>query len=408
MPLPDVTISLANGNLGRLPTSEDGIAAIIVSGVAVAGKFALGDVIGPILSLADAEALGITEDYDTTNKCLAWHHIRDFYAECGSGNKLYVMVVAATVSMENICADGGGYVDTLLNTAQGKIRFVGITRVPDATWTPNYVGGFDEDVFLAIENLKTIQANEFAAHRPVRFVVEGIDWQGNVGSTQDLTDTATGPNANMVSIVMGQVPDHYAVDALTQKSAAVGMFLGTLAAIPVHYSAARVKNGALSQDEMNLSDGTAIEDISITNTTALNDKGYVFGRTITGLAGKYWNGDSTACPVTDDYCFFSRGRVIDKAARITYTTYVQNLNDVVEVNTTTGKIAAAVIKNYEAQLEAAISTQMAGEISGVKVYIDPNQNVLANDTINVEVSVVPVGIAKFITVTLAFDNPFTA
>lgn len=405
MPLSDVSISLGNGNLGRLPNSEDGIAAIVVSGVAVGGSFALGEVLGPFLSLKDAEDMGITAAYDVTNTCMAHSHIKDFYAAAGSGNQLYVMVVAKTVTLAQQAANAGVYAKTLLATALGKIRFLGLTRVPDGAYTPTYANGLDTDITAAIAALKVMHAAEFTDHRPVRFVVEGRDWQGNAGTTLDLTDTATGPNANQVMLVIGQNRDAAALHAGAAESAAVGLMLGTLAANRVHYSAARVKSGMLPIDNVGLSDGTAITAMTTTDLNALNDKSYVFIRAITGVAGKFWNSDFMACPETDDYCFMSRGRVIDKAARITYATYVTELNDDVEIGSD-GKMAAAVIKNYESILETAIGTQMAGEISDVSVYIDPNQNVLANDTINVEVSIIPRGLARFITVTLAYSNPF--
>ena len=53
--LPRVTTALGNGNLGKVQASEDGIALLIVSGIAVSGKFALGDVQGPFTSLKGAE-----------------------------------------------------------------------------------------------------------------------------------------------------------------------------------------------------------------------------------------------------------------------------------------------------------------------------------------------------------------
>lgn len=405
-PLPDVSITLGNGNLGRLAQSEDGVAGIIVSGVAVGGQFALGDVLGPFLSIKDAEAKGITRAYDITNTCLAWHHINSFFQEAGNGNPLWVMVVAKTVTLTDQALNTNAYAKKLLTAAGGKIRICGLTRVPQTGYTPTYDSGLDTDITDALGNLKDLFAEEFADHRPVRFVVEGRDWQGNAGTSLDLTDTA-GVTCNVAMVVIGQDRDMAAAHAAAAKSAAVGLMLGTLARSRVHHSAGRVKSGALSIDNVGLSNGTAIQLMTTTDLNALNDKGYVFMRIITGVAGKFWNGDSMACPETDDYALMSRCRVIDKAARITYTTYVNELLDDIELDPNTGRMAVAVVKNYEAIIEAAVGTQMAGEISGVGAYVDPAQDVLSDDEVDIELNIVPRGLAKNISVALSYARSIT-
>ena len=92
---PDVLIEQTDGNLGRVSANVDGITALVVSGVAVVGKFALGQVL-TIFSKQDAIALGIDEDYDQANKTLAFQHISDFYKGAGEGNKLYVICLLYT------------------------------------------------------------------------------------------------------------------------------------------------------------------------------------------------------------------------------------------------------------------------------------------------------------------------
>lgn len=99
--LPNVTVIESNGNLGLLPANEDGASGIIVTGVA--GSFALGDVLGPFTSLKEVEDIGIDAAYDTTNSVLAHRHISDFFEGAGQGTKLYVMVVASTVTMTQMC-----------------------------------------------------------------------------------------------------------------------------------------------------------------------------------------------------------------------------------------------------------------------------------------------------------------
>lgn len=44
MALPNVTINLENGNLGRIAQSDDGVAGLILTGAAVSDKLALNEV----------------------------------------------------------------------------------------------------------------------------------------------------------------------------------------------------------------------------------------------------------------------------------------------------------------------------------------------------------------------------
>ena len=138
MSLPGNTITLGNGNIGAL-SGDDGVMGLMVSGIAVAGKFALGDVLGPFHSTQDAIDKGITPEYDTTNTTLAYKHIKDFFDEAGNGRPLYVMVVAKTVTLSQQVDKDLTHAKKLLTTAGGRIKFVGATRVPDGAYAPVYL-----------------------------------------------------------------------------------------------------------------------------------------------------------------------------------------------------------------------------------------------------------------------------
>lgn len=101
MAAPKVTINLQNGTLGQVANTEDGVAGLVCTGIAATG-LALGTS-AQIFSLADAEALGITSTYDTTNTVNVWKSIKDFYAQAGTGKELWIMIVAKTTTMQTIC-----------------------------------------------------------------------------------------------------------------------------------------------------------------------------------------------------------------------------------------------------------------------------------------------------------------
>lgn len=403
----DVKIIIGNGALGRASQALDGVSALIGTGVAVADKFALGDVLA-LRSLGDAEALGITESYDTTNKSLLWHHIRDFYRNAGDGTELYVMPVVNTVTMEDMADPEEDYAALLLDQLQGRVRLLIITRTPGASYSPTHTGQFDPDVFAAAANAQLLYASEFAKHRPIQIFIEGRDFQGTAASARDIRNASMGLNANRVSIVMCQSATVAEKDALFAGYAAVCIAAGRAAGISVQRNIGRVKDGAVVIDgEAALSDGTLISEATGTALDALDGFGYVFLFNRDGKVGYFFNGDHTACPISDDYAYISRGRVIDKAARLIRAVYLEELLDDVDVDPNTGKLAPAVVKAYQRAGEKSIEVNMQAnnEVSGVRVFVDPDQNILSTDKVVTVVRIVPRGMVNEFEILLSYENP---
>jgi hypothetical protein len=407
-----VNITLSNNNLGRVNSADDGISGIIVSGVAVSGQFALGDVLGPYTSVADAEADGIDSAYDVANTCLAWQHINDFFEQAlewgVKGPQLYVMVVAKTLTMANICDKANAYAKLMLTTAAGKIRLLAVTRVADGAYTPTFAGQLEVDMWTGIDNLMALRTEEFSLHRPVDFFIEGRNWQGNVSSTQDLRDASTGPDANRVSIVLGGDKAIVDLGSHAVDYAAVGKALGAAAAIAVQRKISRVKNGKLAMSgAATTSNGALLSVLTDAQITSLETKGYILIQPHVGLAGYYFNCDANACPITDDYAYKSKSRPIDKVCRIARTTYLNELDEDLELDQATGRLAGASIKGLQKVIDDAVNGQMSskGEISAIRTFIDPEQDILTDDEIDIELNIVPKGYASTINVTVGYENP---
>lgn len=408
MAAPDVKITLSNNNLGRAAANEDGIMGFVLSGVAVPTKFALGDILGPFRSLKDAEAKGITQANDITNTVMLWHHVRDYFDEQQGTSPCYVMPVAKTVTLAQMADQAQPYVKKLVEGTNGKCRVVAIGRIPDNSYAPVYTDELDTDIRAAAVAGHALVGYEQGLHRPFRLLIEGRDFQGDVADLLDLRDGTAGPNANTVGVVLGQDADVAAVNAAYAQHASIGRVLGRMARIPVQRNIARVKDGPTGTVNAALSDGTAMTAVDDADLNTLHDKGYIFFRAYADLAGWYFNGDSAACPIEDDYASISRGRTIDKAARITYVTYIQEVQNDIEIDTTTGQLPEAVAKGLEGIVESAIGSLMAGEISGVGAFVDSAQNILATDELAIEVSAVPRGMMGAIKVTLGFAVKLTA
>lgn len=403
----DVTVIIGNGNLGRASEVLDGVAALIGTGVSVAGGFALGDVLA-LRSLADAEGFGITELYDDENSSLLWHHIRAFYENGGEGSELYVLPVANTVTLTQMADKTGTHAPALLASLAGRVRLLGITRVPPAEYAPVSVNQFDPDVFTAAVKLQELAVSESAKHRPIQCFIEGRGFSGDASSVKQLRDETSGLNANRVSVVIGQDSEVTGFGEYSLNSAGVGIILGRVAAIPVQRNAGRVKDGSIQlHGEASVSSGELVSAFTDAELTALNSAGYVMLIRRDGTTGYFVNNDHTACPLTDDYAYVHRGRVIDKAARLVRSVYLQELLDDVDVDAATGKLAASVVKNYQRLAEKSVEVNMLAksEISGVSVFVDPDQNILSTDKIVTVMRIVPKGMVNAVEVLLSFSNP---
>lgn len=394
MALPKVSITLLNNQLGQTAQTEDGIAGLIMTGIAT-GEIALGES-KQIFSLADAEALGLDAAYDVTNTTNVHKTIADFYRLAGDGAELWIQIVAKTTLMASICDEASDILKKLLNDSGGRIRIAAITRVPDSGYTPVYADELDPDVIAAAAKAQSL-ANTFASQfKPVRIILDGRDFQGTVGSLLNLKQSSY----NRVAVMLG-------TDVSGSANAAVGLALGRLANIPVQRNIGRVKDGDLGIAAAYLTgQSTLIDALTPAQQDQVHDKGFIFMRKYPAKNGYFFNDDPTATASTDDYNSIARGRAIDKAITIANTVYTDELLDDLDVDEN-GFIDAAVVKDYQGKIKRAIDAQMTirDEISGARVFIDPKQNVLANNKVNVNLFIRPKFYSKEIAVTLGFENP---
>jgi hypothetical protein len=389
MPLPNVNITIANGQLGRVAVVDDAVAGMVLSGQATE-ELALSTPV-QLFSFAQLTALGIDED---TNP-LAYKDVKAFYNQAGEGAELWIMLVSNALSLEDICDETLGYAKNLLDAAAGRIRLLGINRELPSEYDPIINDGLDPDVFLALANLEAMAGHYSEAYKPFRSLLPGLLFDdANVAQLRDLKENSD----NHVAIMLG---------CDTSDSVAIGLALGRLAAIPVQRNIARVKDGDVGLAAAYFHDGTPTADMEA-NWGSMHDKGYIFFRRIYGKSGFFFTDDPTATADTDDFSSIARGRVIDKALVIAYRTFVEELNEEIPVKADTGYVAHALIAAWKTNIEQALGINMTAkkEIVKAECYIDPNQNVLATDTIYATIKILPVGYAKFIEITLGLSNPY--
>ena len=261
--LSDVSIVRQQG-LGKTAVRQDGIAGLVADGVALLDKVAL-ETPFVVTSLSEAESLGITEQYDKTNKVLLWHHISDFYAEAPRGTSLYVVLVAKQTEMVDSLDVSDGAARKLLSYAKGAVKLLAVTSMSD-DWDSS------GDKVSAAQALYDWAA---ARNKAVQILLEGRAFSHDAYiKLRELT-------ANRVSVVIGHDAAVAAEDTAYANYAAVARFMGRLAAIPVSRDAGRVRTGAVNIATAGLSDGKKATDPDYYDDdqlSAIDSAGYIFLR----------------------------------------------------------------------------------------------------------------------------------
>lgn len=386
MALPNVTINLANGALGRALASADGVAGLILTGTGE-GTLALNTVV-QLSSSRDLVNLGVTE----ANNPLAVKKVNAFYKQTGDGAELYLIVVPEATLLTSMCDTA---LRKLIDGANRRIRMVGINRIPSAGYEADTTNsGIDFDAIMAASNAQSLAEDYASQVNPFRVFLPGILWDGGTAHLFAPRENST----NRVGFVLSS-------DAKFGDFASpcIGQVLGRAAAIKVNYSIARVKDGAIQSGKAYWADGSDYA-VHAGKADLLNDAGYIFYRTIIVRNGYYLNDDPMAAPLTDDYSSLNLGRVIDKAIIQAYTAYIDEINENIQVDSS-GKIPPALCTYFERRIENAVAVTMQNEISAFDASINPEQNILSSSRMDVVCRITPTAVLRQIVVSLGFQNP---
>lgn len=385
MSLPNVRVLIQNGQLGGLLQFAEGITGIIGTGTAVSSKIQIGDP-RTVFNLQDAIAIGIT----VADNPYMYRQVSEFYSISGNiGQELNIMIVADTMAQSDMVdnTNVNGAVK-LLNFATGRIRLLITYFKAPGGYTLVTTNGIDDDVYDAITNAQVL-AEAYAANiTPLRVLLEGREFTGTTSALTDL-NTLT---KNRSAVLIG--------GTLNDKSCSTGLAMGMAASLPVQRKISRVQNGSLPINAAYV--GTALVD-TFSGIGAIHDKGFITIRKFPTQGGYFFSSDHMAAGATDDYYLLARGRVIDKAQVLTYGVYVQEVdNDVILI--AGGKLDPGVIAYLQNKIEEEIKDSMVakGECSDVIAFIDPNQDIITNNELNLSVTLLGVGYLGNITVNLGF------
>lgn len=125
--------------------------------------------------------------------------------------------------------------------------------------------------------------------------------------------------------------------------------------------------------------------------------------TYDGFADSYFNDSHTMDDAVSDYAYIENVRTMDKAVRGIRKALLPKLGGELYVNAETGQLASYEVE-YLTELanKPLEDMQKAGELSGMLVEIDPDQDVLSTSELEFVIKQVGVGVLRRIRCKIGF------
>lgn len=383
----NVTFTIQSGGLGRPLSGEDHVTGLVtyIANADIPSGFTTSDRIKVVYSLQDAIDLGITVDASIVETRVLHYNLSELFRM----NKKAIVFVGI---YDNDPIDYS-VIETVQNFADGKIRQFGVVA-----HTETYESG-------TITALNTSCANMFEVFKPA-IAILGVDTLAT--ALADLPDLRA-LGKKYVSLVVGQDGASVGSELSTAVGTSVpnvGAVLGAVSLSKVHENIGWIsKFNFVTASELDvpaLGNGALVKNQTESLLDALNTKGLIFFKKHIGIAGTYVNDSHTAIGASDDFAYLETNRTIQKATRGIRTFLLPDLSSPLYLNgdgTMTEPTVGHLKNNASRALE---QMQRDGEISAFEVNINPDQNVASTSEVVVGISVVPVGVARQISVNIGF------
>lgn len=408
-------VRLEEGRIGANVSGDSREFGIICNGVAVEGKAQLNTTY-KLLRPSDAEALGITEDYDKENDVRVYRHISEFYRRATEGRALHIRLIAQSFKP----ADMVDSAKILVVEAEGMISDLVFAYNPPEEYEETLVDGFNGDVRAAIQPLQQFAVWCDENDMPLHTILEGRALAADVSTAIDLRALLVGEvalEATKVTLVSGQ-DWAYAdtLDDLGKKFADVGTFLGVVASQAWNRNPGEVETQNLSNATLGvwtiggLSNHKKYSEV-FESLETLNDKGYVFPIKYQGLTGYWWNDGHVCAPVIIDAkgnmnqhtIYYSH--TMDETKRNLRRVYLPEVKKPVQLED--GKLPVGMVDYYnsigDAEFER-LASPGTNLISEGKTYTDADSDLLIAKLLKIGFAVVPTGCVNEILGTINLKN----
>ena len=393
-----LNIQRQNGNVPKSLEGEDHITGLVIymkaSDIPVSFK---SERVQPLSTIESAEAAGIVEyttDADGTQTAAPWairmlhYHLSELY-RINPAVSLYVGIFEKPETTSISFAE----VKTVQNYAGGRIRQTGV-------WCG--------DRELSEDDLVTLQgvADNLAAGGAELSII----YSPKVSDIKTLPVDLAGAGKCRVSVVIGQAGSGRGAELYSDKEnesgttvGGLGVVLGLVSLAKVHQCIAWVREFPTGVSLPAFGDGTLLRDIDRALVEQLDTARYLFFVTKTGQAGSYMNDSHNMDSPISDYCNIESVRTMDKAVRGVRTYLIPELGGNVYIDSSSGKMASYSVAHLETIAGKALEDmECQGELSGYKVEIDPDQDVLSTGTVEIVIRNVAVAVMRKINVKIGF------
>lgn len=371
-----LTIERQNGNIPKLLDGQDHVSGFIAYIDRVGNNF-LEQPIHAISTLDEANKLKIGYGYGGWCNDMVFYQLEEIF-RVNPGIRLYVGLFPKT---ENSTYKE---IKLLQNSAGGAIRQIGI---------------WDGETEIATANIEKIQA--VAEELDAENAPVSVLYAPGVTESKAL-DSVLPDNCERVSVVIAQDGSGKAAELFYHEDnprmrsvTAIGVALGTLSKAAVHEIIAWVKKFPSGVSVPALSDGALIKDFDKAELEMLDAARFLYLRNVVGVADSYWNDSYTMFDPTSDYAYIENVRTMDKAVRGIRTYLTPELGGNVYIDPDTGRLQSYTVSHLVTTANIPLENmEKAGELSGYRAEIDPEQDVLSTGTVEVVIKNVPVGVVR--------------
>lgn len=425
----------ADGNIGReISSLTEKVCGLLfdisaqsdiwTNGAGVKLAAALKDTVIELNCIEDAEELGLAAytgetDGDSASKDflagIPYYHIKHFFKACNNAGRLFIAFAD--------CKDNWNALVDMQKAAHGVINQFGVWTEQNL-WKQTDTSAEQYSIQIVGDLQSTAKQLADSYNAPCVILLNAntskvATASGNVDTVVWSKIPSCVADSRYVSVLLGQGLDSD-VSAMQCSLASttpvgnVGAALGELTNSNVGESIGWVANHDLityfPDIEFGFGDSTIV-DKALKNSTKysslsqsqldnLDNLGYVFLCRYVGYEGHVFFSSDQTCS-NGDYCTIARNRVINKSRRSIRTALLPYVNSPIKVNRSNGQLPTAVITIFTNLITDVLNAMTdAEEISGIgKISIPASQNILKNDRLIIQYTIVPLGTAKEIRVT---------
>lgn len=385
-----LTIERQNGQVPKVMEGEDHVSGLLA--YLAATELPEGfksEAVQAVSTLDRAESLGITATHKAWSVRVLHYQLSEIF-RLNPAISLYVGLFSKSTNPTF------AEVKVLQNAAGGRLRQVGI-------WAG--------DTTLSAEDLVKLQGVGDAID--LEAAPLSILYAPKVARLADLPSNLAGSGKSRVSVVIAQDGVGTAAALYTDEAnktaknsvTAIGIALGLLSKAAVHQSISWVKQFPSGVSLPAFADGTLYRNTDKAQVEQLDAARYLFLMTHVGVADSYFNDSHTMDSPTSDYSTVESVRTMDKAVRGVRSSLTPELGGSAYIDPATGKLQSYSVSYLEGVANQALEAmERAGELSGYKAEIDPEQDILSGRDLEVVIKQVAVGVLRKIKVKIGFSK----